>query len=306
MQTSVVILNWNGREFLEKCVPSVVRASAAYGENCEVVVLDNASSDNSIDYLKSNFPQVRILALKEKIGFAAAMNTGIKAAKYDIVIGLNNDIIVDEGFIAPLAGFFSESADVFAVAAKMLHWDKKTLNFGRTRGDFKFGFFRRSIVDSPFAVNTMYACAGAFAVDKEKFLMLGGFDEDMDVYWEDADLCYRAWKRGWKTVYEPQAIVYHKFHGTYGKEHGLGWIDKMSARNYLLFLLKNMHDKTLCCFQVFSVPFLMLASLLIGRPYFTVGFLSTPSKYCLFWEKRRREKALAVFSDRQVLKILAS
>ena len=116
------------------------------------------------------------------------------------------------------------------MAAKMLLWDKKTLNFGRAIGSFRFGLFRRRLIDSSNITNTLYACGGGFAVDKTKFLRLGGFDEDMIAYWEDADLCYRGWKRGWKTVYEPRSIIYHKFHGSYLKKCGESGIREISGK----------------------------------------------------------------------------
>ena len=131
-----------------------------------------------------------------------------------MVIALNNDVIVESDFIAPLVRHFCEDKDVFAVGAKMLFWDRKELNFGRAKGDFRYGFFSRTICDSPLSVNSLYACAGGMALDKDKFLKLGGFDEDFEIYWEDLDLCYRAWRRCWKTVYEPQSVMYHKVHAT--------------------------------------------------------------------------------------------
>lgn len=302
---SIVILNWNGLIFLKECIPSVISACRDYTDNCEIIVVDNGSSDGSIDYLQSAFPQVKIIPLKANLGFAKAMNIGIKESRYPIVIGLNNDIIVDEGFILPLVSHFPGDGNILAVAAKMLLWDKKTLNFGRAKGDFQFGFFKRNIVDSPVAVNTLYACAGGFAVDKNKFIELGGFDEDMDVYWEDADLCYRAWKKGWKTVYEPRSIIYHKFHGTYSKKCGRGWIDKASGQNYILFVLKNIHDKVFFCEQLFSLPVLMLVSVLTDKPHFALGLFLSLKRWPLFFKKRHIEKNKATLSDRSVFRISA-
>jgi GT2 family glycosyltransferase len=283
----------------------VVKAIDLYGVSSEIMVVDNGSNDESIDYLESNFPQVRIAAIKVNLGFAAAMNMGIKETRGNIVIGLNNDVIVKENFIAPLLSHFPDDKNLFAVAAKMLLWDKKTLNFGRAKGDFRFGFFKRSLIDCPVTANTLYACAGAFAVDKHKFLELGGFDEDMDIYWEDLDLCYRAWKHGWKTIYEPQSLIYHKFHGTNLKKYGRNGIDALSGENYLLFVLKNIHDRTLLYRQLFFLPVLILASVLTGKAYFTKGLLRSFRRWLLFLKKRAIERQKAIFSDREVLSISA-
>jgi GT2 family glycosyltransferase len=305
MDVSIVILNWNGLEFLEKCMPSVVKAARVYGHNCEIMVVDNASIDDSADYLKINFPQVKIISLGENLGFAAAMNIGIKEAKYPVVIGLNNDIIADENFILPLTSHFYANGNIFAVAAKMLLWDKKTLNFARAVGRFKFGVFRRTFQEPSIPTNTLYACGGAFAVDKDKFLRLGGFDEDMIIYWEDLDLCYRAWKQGWKTLYEPRSIIYHKFHGTNAIQYGKNWIRRTSGENYFLFMLKNIHDKTLFYQQILFLPILMLISILIGKSHFAKGLLRSLKRWSKFLEKRYIEKNKAILSDREVFRISA-
>lgn len=298
---SIVILNWNGLDFLKICIPSVVKAIDFYRNGCEIIVVDNGSTDGSVNYIKNNFPQIRIIALKENFHFAKAMNIGIKEAKGDIVIGLNNDVIVEENFIAPLVSYFSQDGNIFAVAAKMLLWDRKTLNFGRAVGKFKFGIFRRVFQQPSLSTNTLYACGGAFAVDKNKFLELGGFDEDMIVYWEDLDLCYRAWKQGYKTIYEPRSIIYHKFHGTYAKKCGEKGIHLISGENYFLCALKNFHDKSLFYKQLFSLPLLILIAPLLGRAHFSLGLLRSIRRWPVFLRKRKEERKKALFSDREVL-----
>ncbi len=281
----------------------MIKAVSVYGNDCQILVVDNGSSDESISYLRSNFSEVRIISLKENFGFAKGMNIGIREAKSDIIIGLNNDIIVEENFIAPLMSHFSNDANLFAVAAKMLLWDRKTLNFGRAVGRFRCGIFRRKFEEPSIPTNTLYACGGAFAADKNKFLALGGFDEDMIVYWEDLDICYRAWKQGWRTIYEPNSIVYHKKHGTYAKKCGENGIRLISGENYFLFALKNFHDKTILYQQILSLPLLIFAAPLLGKPHFACGILRSLKRAPLFMEKRRKEKEKALFTDREVLKL---
>lgn len=300
---SIVILNWNGRELLEKCVPSVARAVEACGRDIELIVADNRSGDSSLEYLRSSFPGIRLIPLKENLGFAPAMNIAILQARGDIIIGLNNDVIAEEGFIAPLTRHFERGDDVFAVAAKMLLWDKKTLNFGRAVGDFNWGFFRRQFEESDSDCNALYACGGAFAVSKDKFLELGGFDEDMLAFWEDLDLCYRAWKRGYRTVYEPASVVYHKFHGSYRKVCSQARIREISGENYFLFTLKNIHDNRLFLTHLFFIPALLVASCGYGRPHFARGLLRSFKRWPLFRRKRKQERRKAFLSDREVLKI---
>ena len=298
---SIVIPNWNGLEFLKLCIPSIIKAIEFYSCPWEIIIVDNASSDGSLDYLESNFQKITIITLKENLGFAKAMNIGIKEAKGDIVIGLNNDVFVEEDFIAPLVSHFSNDGNIFAVAAKMLLWGRKTLNFGRAVGKFRFGIFRRTFQEPTIPTNTLYACGGAFAVDKDKFLKLGGFDEDLIAYWEDLDLCYRAWKQGYKTIYEPRSIAYHKFHGTYIKKCGEKGICKISGENYFLFALKNFHDKSFFYQQLFSLPLVILVAPLLGKSHFAKGLLRSLKRWPIFLKKRKEETKKAIFSDREVL-----
>ncbi len=300
MSISIVILSWNGLAFLKDCLPSVILAVGVYGGGCEIILIDNGSSDASLEYVKSNFPQVKILSLGENLSFTKAMNKGIGAVKGDIVIALNNDVAVKEDFIAPLIRHFREDENTFAVGAKMLFWDRKTLNFGRTSGDFRYGFFRRVICDSDSAVNSLYSCAGGMALAKDKFLKLGGFDEDYEVYWEDLDLCYRARRRGWSTVYEPKAVVYHKFHGTNLSKYKQSGIDCLSGENYTLFILKNILDRGLFWRHILFTPWLMLFMCLKGKPAFAKGMLQAFKRRGVFLKKRKIEERYCLMSDRDI------
>jgi GT2 family glycosyltransferase len=301
---SIIIPNWNGQELLQESIPALIEAVAICGDSCEIIVVDNASCDESRSYLRDNFPKIKIITLSKNYGFAIAMNTGIKTAANDIIIGLNSDVIVDKDFLHPLISHFDNNGGIFAVAAKMLLWDKKTLNFGRAVGRFKFGVFRRIFQQPAHPVNALYACGGAFAAKKEKFLELGGFDEDMLNFWEDLDLCYRAWKQGYKTIYEPKSIVYHKMHASFLKKYKIGQIARMSGENYFLFMLKNFHDKAFCLQQILFLPFLLFIAPFLGRANFSLGILRSIRRWPLFIRKRKAEKIKTVLSDKQIFMLL--
>jgi len=295
---SVVILNWEGLELLKKCIPSVIKATQNYPENCEIIVVDNGSKDKSIDYLRSTFPQVRVISLPENLGFSGGMNRGIKESKNRIVIGLNNDTIVKEDFLEPLVKHFSNK-DVFAVGAKMLGWDKKTFDFGRTTGRFSFGFFKIKYEDIDETANTLYASGGALAVNKEKFLELGGFDEDL-FYWEDVDLGYRAWKRGWKNIFEPKSIIYHKKQGSMKRRYAKNEILASARESHFLFTWKNLQDRGLFLLHIFFLPALILVAVFSGKLYFIQGLFRALGKLRLVRRKRRKEKGKALLSDREI------
>ncbi len=304
MDISIVILNWNGIELLKECLPSVISAMRDCPINNEIIVVDNGSTDKSAEYINLNFPEVRVLLMKENLGFAKALNIGIRNAKYSVIACLNNDIIAENKFLEPLLRCL-EAEGVFAVGPKILLTDKKTLNFGRATGSFKYGFFTRSIVDCSHPVNSLYACAGGMVFKKDKFLELGGFDEDMDIYWEDLDLCYRAWKRGWKTVYEPRSTIYHKFHATNIRKYGRRGIDFLSGRNYSLFIIKNIHDKFLFIKHLFCLPLLIILSFVFGRGWFASGIIKSFSKFDIFMAKRRIEKNKpSLLPDRKIIGII--
>ena len=176
---SVVIPNWNGKDLLAKFLPSVVRAMAASAEN-EIVVVDNGSTDGSAEFLRDNFPTVRVLALPSNLGFGGGSNAGFAAAKNDIVVLLNSDMRVDENFLAPLLEGFSDER-VFAVSCQIFFSDPNKLReeTGLTQAWWAHGGLRvRHRIDDRIrgAYPCFYGGGGSCAFDRRKFAELGGFD----------------------------------------------------------------------------------------------------------------------------------
>jgi GT2 family glycosyltransferase len=243
---SVVIPNWNGRDLLEKYIPSIVAALAGNPEN-EILVVDNGSEDGSVDFLRANFPQVNVLALPTNLGFGGGSNAGFRAAKNDIVVLLNSDMRVAPDFLTPLLEGFSDS-DVFAVSCQIFFSDPNKLReeTGLTQGWWQDGFLRvRHRIDN--AVTDLFPCfyggGGSCAFDREKFLELGGFDRLLEpFYLEDTDVGYMAWKRGWKVLYQPRSVVFHEHRGTIGKKFSYEFIQGVLRKNFLLFCWKNIHE----------------------------------------------------------------
>lgn len=243
---SVVIPNWNGRDLLEKYLPSIVEALAGNEAN-EIVVVDNGSSDGSAAFVRERFPQVKLVALDKNLGFGGGSNAGFRAAANDIVVLLNSDMRVDRSFLAPLLAAFTDEK-VFAVSCQIFFSDPAKLReeTGLTQGWWDRGSLRvRHRVDD--AIREPYPCfyggGGSCAFDKRKFLDLGGFDALLaPFYLEDTDLGYLAWKRGWKVLYQPNSIVYHEHRGTIGKRFTDGQIQAVLKKNFLLFCWKNIHD----------------------------------------------------------------
>jgi GT2 family glycosyltransferase/glycosyltransferase involved in cell wall biosynthesis len=242
-KASVVIPNWNGKDLLEKYLPSVIEAMA----DNEVIVVDNGSTDGSADFVRQRFPTVKVLALPKNLGFGGGSNAGFRAAANDIVVLLNSDMRVAPDFLAPLLEGFADP-DLFAVSCQIFFSDPGKLReeTGLTQGWWQDGGLRvRHRIDPE--IKDLYPCfyggGGSCAFDRNKFLELGGFDPLLEpFYLEDTDLGFMAWKRGWKVLYQPRSIVYHEHRGTIGKKFREDYIQAVLKKNFLLFCWKNIHE----------------------------------------------------------------
>lgn len=243
---SVVIPNWNGRDLLEKYIPSIEIALAGNPDN-ELIVVDNGSRDGSAMFLRERFPRVRVLELQRNLGFGGGSNQGFRAAKNDIVVLLNSDMRVAPGFLQPLLDGFTDEK-VFAISCQIFFSDPKKLReeTGLTQGWWEDGTLRVRHRDDS-GVSDLFPCfyggGGSCAFDRRKFLELGGFDEILaPFYLEDTDLGYLAWKRGWKVLYQPKSTVWHEHRGTIGKRFTDAQIQEVLKKNFILFCWKNVHE----------------------------------------------------------------
>lgn len=267
---TVVIPNWNGRDLLERYLPSVVAATQANPRN-EIVVVDNGSTDGSAAFVRETFPQVRLVALERNLGFGGGSNAGFRAASNDIVVLLNSDMRVAPDFLPPLLAPF-EDPKVFAVSCQILFADaaKKREETGLTQAWWEDGAIRvRHRLDD--AIGREFPCfypgGGSSAFDRRKFLELGGFDELLrPFYGEDTDLGLMAWKRGWKVYYQPQSLVWHEHRGTIGKKFSSDYIASILQKNFVLLVWKNIHE-----------PLRIAQHLLYAFGGAAVGFFAGPS-----------------------------
>jgi GT2 family glycosyltransferase/glycosyltransferase involved in cell wall biosynthesis len=306
---TVVIPNWNGRDLLEKYLPSIETALAANPDN-EILVVDNGSTDGSAGFLGRAFPRVKVIALPQNLGFGGGSNAGFQAAANDIVVLLNSDMRVDSGFLQPLLDGFVDDK-VFAVSCQIFFSDpgKKREETGLTQAWWQDGALRvRHRQDD--GIKDLYPCfyggGGSCAFDRRKFLELGGFDHLLKpFYLEDTDLGYLAWKRGWKVFYQPRSIVFHEHRGTIGKHFSQAHIQGVLKKNFLLFTWKNMHDWRRLLPHFFFTWAGAAISVIFGdepgRPNFTGlwrACLQLPGAVRSRW----RARSLAVIDDSETLR----
>ncbi|MBZ5633649.1 MAG: glycosyltransferase [Acidobacteriia bacterium] len=306
---SVVIPNWNGRDLLEKYLPSVIAALSDSSQN-EIIVVDNGSEDGSAEFVREHFPQVRVLALEHNLGFGGGSNAGFRAARNDIVVLLNSDMRVERNFLQPLLAGFTDDK-TFAVSCQIFFSDpdKPREESGLTEGWWLQGALRVRHRIEP-EIRQIYPCfyggGGSCAFDRNKFLELGGFDELLKpFYLEDTDLGYLAWKRGWKVLYQPASVVYHEHRGTIGKRFSEAYIQSVLKKNFLLFTWKNIHDWRRLGSHFFFTWAAATLSWVAGdspeRPNFSGilrAFLALPRGLA----SRARARKLATVSDQEAFK----
>lgn len=311
MNVSIVIPTWNGRHLLERFLPSVVRAAEVYraasGAEVEVIVVDDGGTDDTPYWLALEHPgAVELLMRKHNEGFAHACNTGFAHARHPVIVLLNNDVEAAENAIAPLVGHFA-SPDVFAVAALTTNLETGEASGVGKIGSFSRGFLRVHASYCPpegahGEFPSIFASGGAAAFSSDGLRALGGFDTlYAPFYWEDVELSYRAWKRGWRVLFEPRSRVRHQVSSTIGKTYRRGEVRAIEHRNRLLAHWVNLHDP-----KMWRGHLLQVALLLVAAPFrldgaFVSGFLQALGRRHQAMARRSEEAAAAVRSDREVL-----
>jgi GT2 family glycosyltransferase len=240
---SIVIPNYNGAKLLRENLPSILAALEKWGGEGELIVVDDASTDDSCPLLREEFPRVKLIVNASNVGFSRTCNAGMAAAGYPIAICINNDVKVDAGLIEPLVKHFAD-AEVFAVTPSILAERE-----GRNQG-VVFALYGKGFIKGGFAALdynrgerlNLYATGACVAYDLAKFRELGGYAEIYSPYlFEDVDISYRAWKRGWKSIHEPGTKVYHYSSATIGQA-GKKRKRRIYFRNRFLFHWINLTD----------------------------------------------------------------
>jgi GT2 family glycosyltransferase len=243
MKVSVVTPNYNGEKFLKAFFDSLNEDSQCIGE---VIIVDNASSDGSREFIKStsfDFP-VNLIENTENLGFSPAVNQGIRNARHEYIFSLNNDTEVKSGSVKALVELLSSRDDVFSVQAKMLQYDNKDLiddagdEYNLLAWTKKIGENHRS--EEFTEVNDIFSsCAGAAMYKKSVLDEIGYFDDNFFAYMEDVDLAIRSRISGYRNLLCPDAVVYHVGSATSGSRYNEFKV-RLAARNNVWVVYKNL------------------------------------------------------------------
>jgi len=330
---SIVIPTWNGLDLLRRFLPSVVKAADAYssqaGTQVEILIVDDGSADATVDWLiEEGFsekrqgedlayaqgPAIHLRYLSNELnrGFGETCNRGFAMAAHRLVFLLNNDVEVDQSAIMPLVKRFDDEK-VFAVHCRVFD-----LESSREVGTGKLGGFARGFIrvhgsyviddrietksfDSP--CYSMFAGGGSAMFDREKFLELGGFEPLLSpFYWEDVELSYRAWKRGYTVLYEARSIARHRISSTISRL-GRRRVRVIEQRNRIVFHWINLHDRSLLISHTLWVILLTITAPLRFQPLFIRSVFEALKRMPDIRRRRRMEKSKSLRADREIFEL---
>ena len=237
---TIVIPNYNNKELLNELLISISKSISL----SNVVIVDNASKDGSVNLIKEKYPDILLIENKTNMGFAFAVNQGIKMVKTEYVFLLNNDTVIEDDTISNLIKTINISPDIFSVSSKMIQYYNKHLIDDAGDGYTIMGWSKRrgynkKIEDYSKDEEVFSACAGAALYRTKIFEEIGLFDENFESYVEDMDLSFRARLHGYKSYYSSNALVYHYGSATTGSRYNSFKV-RISARNNIYLIYKNM------------------------------------------------------------------
>ena len=307
---SVIILNWNGKHFLDDCLNAMRRQTF---RDFETILVDNGSTDGSAEYVREHFPDVRLIALSDNRGFPGGNIAGYEQAEGDLIVLLNNDTEADPAWLEQIYQASIRYPEVSSFASKMMYFDdrQRIENCGfdlgiecatRDRG--------RDELDGPAwgqDCPVFGACAGAGAYRRSMLQEIGFLDPDFFVSYEDVDLSFRAQLFGYSCVYVSQAVVYHRYRATRGKApFREAWY---SQRNIEYVWLKNMPGSLLLRYFPQRILYEVGSALYFARRGAATAFLG--AKWRAFrdlpslFRKRREIQRRKTISNAQLRAMMA-
>jgi GT2 family glycosyltransferase len=296
----LAILNYNGKKHLQHLLPTACAAVKKFAGSCKVLVLDNQSTEDDVAWIKCEFPAVQTI-VAPKNDFLFSYNWLAEQRTEGILVFLNNDLKVDLDFLAPLVRHF-ESPDVFSVSARSYNWNGAEVTSGPARLEFSNGFYSWKFdTQHQRTCYTLFTSGGFMAVDRSKFIELGGFNRLFaPAYCEDVDLCFRAWRRGWRCIYEPLSQVWHRHQASWS-DHCDGSLSTLELRNLLLMQWSTFPMRRGLGARLRSLTKLFVGSLFSGDRQWIKTYPGT----LLYWLGVRRRYRWMKVRNRELGQILS-
>ena len=237
-RVTFIVPTYNQRQLMDFCLPPLL---AEAGRVHEVMIVDDASDDGTAEYVRRQYPRVRVLCLKRNQGFAGAVRAGISASTTPLFGLINTDVQVRSGFLEAVLPHFDHD-DTFAVCSRIELPGGSQMETGNVAPAFS-GILEPYHLPPDHAGPILYAGGASSVYHRARYEALGGFETIFrPLYWEDIELGYRAWRRGWRSLFEPSASVWHERRAWIGKRFGDAYADQAFLKNALIFVWKNMRD----------------------------------------------------------------
>lgn len=292
IKISIVIPNWNGAFLMRKYLPKVIAAKKHIKNNIiEIVIVDDASTDESVSLLESQFKNdVRLVKHKTNRRFAAAVNTGVRFAKGTHICLLNTDVVPTANFLEEVVPHLLDK-NVFGVT---LH----EKGYGPATGIFDGYLKHASGKENNETRETLWISGGSGVFSKRIWKELKGLDGELyaPFYWEDVDLGYRAHKRGYKLLWEPASVVFHNHESINSTNFNKGYLSRVKERNELLFIWRNVTSSIMT-----KKHRAALINRLVKHPGYLRVFFTAILKWKTVSARRKKEKEEAKVSDEAVI-----
>lgn len=314
-RVAVAILNWNGKRWLEKFLPSVIK----YSPQANIYIIDNASTDDSLDFVENNFLNVKVIRLDKNKGFTGGYNEGLKLIEEEIYCLLNSDVEVSENWLQPILDLFDKDENISAIQPKILSYNDKTkFEFAGAGGglidNLGYPYCRGRVFEEieqdegqyDDETEVFWASGCAMFVRRADFWLVNGFDEVFFAHQEEIDLCWRLKNKGKKIFYTGQSVVYHIGGATLNKQSPRKTF--LNMRNNLMMLLKNLPFWSLFWIIPFRLILDLFAAIYFGYKEGAVHFWAVFKAHIGFYayilsviKKRDRNQVLNYYQEKYLV-----
>jgi len=303
----IIIVNYNGIGFIEACLESLLQTEYP---SFNVILVDNGSSDGSVELVKRKYPGVQIILNNANLGFGKANAIGINSGRADFIALLNNDTVVDKGWLSPLVGAMLEDCSLASACSKLLFMDNRRVINGVGGGmnflgyGFDIGIYENDDGAYEEVREVFFPCAAACLLRRSAYEDVGGFDPKFFMYHEDVDLGWRFWLKGYRVKCIPRSFVYHAFGGTSLRAGSMEFRNNLGLRHAMRSLIKNYERGTL----LKVLPLFISLGIRTTIKHRTWGFLR-----CVSWNlmmlpdtlsERRRIQRERTVSDRAISSLM--